>query len=170
MDTESLPIRLIICVDDTWCTPDGPHGRHHENTSNVYRIYSSAKVGDCIDATGRRFFQKKRYFPGIGSKENLALFSRLHIGIFGKDSIKQICEVYEYCCSQTYQAHSDTEIWFFGFSRGAYVVRAVAGLLHYIRALTSAGTPDFKEDYANALRRYEDLQSRSKFQATIRGP
>lgn len=42
------------------------------------------------------------------------------------------------------------------------VVRAVAGLLHYIDALTSAGTAAFHEDYAKALKIYEATQRAGK--------
>ena len=42
------------------------------------------------------------------------------------------------------------------------VVRAVASLLHYLRALTSAGTPAFEKDYEDALKMYRKLQRQSK--------
>ncbi|KAK5121572.1 hypothetical protein LTR85_004744 [Meristemomyces frigidus] len=52
------------------------------------------------------------------------------------------------------------EVWFFGFSRGAYVVRAVAGLLHYIRKLKAVGSQTFDKDYKEALAAYESLQGK----------
>lgn len=156
-----LPTRLIVGVDGTSCTPDGPHGRHFSNISNVYRICASVKEGMSVDSDNRRFVQKKKYFPGIGSDEKMHPLSRLTANISGKDCVIQISEVYEYCCIQMFSGHPENEILFYGFSRGAYVVRAVAGLLHHIRALTSAGTPAFKSDFAGGLRRYKDLQRRS---------
>ncbi|KAF2810896.1 uncharacterized protein BDZ99DRAFT_462193 [Mytilinidion resinicola] len=114
-----------------------------------------------VDSVNRQFVQKKKYFPGIGSDEKMHPLSRLAANISGKDCVNQISEVYEYCCIRTASGHPGNEIWLYGFSRGAYVVRAVAGLLHHLRALTSAGTPAFKSDFAGGLRRYKDLQRRS---------
>ena len=47
--------RLIICVDGTWCDPDGPHGRRDKNVTNVYRFYASVRRGECVDASGKRY-------------------------------------------------------------------------------------------------------------------
>jgi len=153
---ESLPTRLIVCVDGTWCTADGQHGNNHKNNSNIYRFCASVKEGEAEDSFGNKFIQKKRYLPGIGSKDDIALFDRLQTGIFGAECIKQIKEVYELCCMLA--PGPLDEVWLYGFSRGAYVVRAVAGLLHYLRALTSAGSPAFNEDYKLALKVYESMQ------------
>ena len=53
------------------------------------------------------------------------------------------------------------EIWLYGFSRGAYIVRAVAGLLHHIGSLKSAGGSQFEKEYSDALKVYSDLKNRS---------
>lgn len=58
--------------------------------------------------------------------------------------------------------HPQNEIWLFGFSRGAYVVRAVASLLHHIRALTSAGNLDFDKDFKHALQVYRSSLDRGQ--------
>jgi uncharacterized protein (DUF2235 family) len=159
MSTTSLPTRLIVCADGTWCTPDGPVGQDYKNISNVYRVCASVRVGECEDLQGRKFNQQKVYYPGIGSKANIAPLERLMTGVFGNECIKQISDIYERCCLLD---GPEDEVWFYGFSRGAYVVRAVAGLLHYLRALTSAGTPAFGADYAQALEVYKAMQKSSK--------
>lgn len=79
--------------------------------------------------------------------------------MFGNPAIDQIRDVYEHCCLTT---GKDDEVWLFGFSRGAFVVRAVAGLLHYIGALKSAGEESFKDDFNNALKVYKMLQQDNK--------
>ncbi|KAH0433899.1 hypothetical protein CcaCcLH18_05651 [Colletotrichum camelliae] len=68
-------------------------------------------------------------------------------------SAEAAAEVY-----RTIQEHGWTD------DRGAYVVRAVAGLLHYIRALTSADASDssFEADYNAALETYRAMQRQSK--------
>lgn len=70
----------------------------------------------------------------------------------------QIKQVYRACC----KLNHDDEVWLYGFSRGAYVVRAVAGLLHYMRSLLSADQNDgtFDEHYKNALEVYLKMQSK----------
>ncbi|KAF8851319.1 hypothetical protein BDZ45DRAFT_730994 [Acephala macrosclerotiorum] len=160
MEPAALPTRLIVCVDGTWCTPDGPIGNPHNNISNIYRIYASIKSGECKAPDGRRFKQEKMYEAGIGSQDDIAWLERLKTGAFGNECIPQIRKIYERCC--TLPGHPEDEIWFFGFSRGAYVVRAVAGLLHYLRALTSAGTEAFQKDYEQTLKVYKSTQKSDK--------
>ena len=82
------------------------------------------------------------------------------MGVFGVGYQDQIRQVYEGCC--TFGIHPDDEIWLFGFSRGAYVVRAVASLLHHLMALTSAGTPAFEKHYREALKIYRGMRKTSK--------
>ena len=41
-------------------------------------------------------------------------------------------------------------------------MRAVASLLHHIRALTSAGTPEFDKDFKHALQVYQSSRGNSK--------
>lgn len=77
----------------------------------------------------------------------------------GTPCIKQISDVYEFICQST---GSEDEVWLYGFSRGAYVVRAVAGLLHYLRAISSAGGDGFKGDFDLALKVYKKLQQHDK--------
>jgi uncharacterized protein (DUF2235 family) len=75
--------------------------------------------------------------------------------MLGAPCIEQISDVYEFICQST---GPEDEIWLYGFSRGAYVVRAVAGLLHYLRAISSAGEDRFKGDFDLALKVYKKLQ------------
>ncbi|KAL9594238.1 MAG: hypothetical protein Q9219_007140 [cf. Caloplaca sp. 3 TL-2023] len=108
-------------------------------------------------ATSTGSAQQKKYYPGLGAKADIALLKRLEIAALGSGFADQIRQVYEDCCKLTDDNHNET--WLFGFSRGAYVVRAVAGLLHGIRALKSAGTPDFLKDYKDALEKYQQLKA-----------
>jgi uncharacterized protein (DUF2235 family) len=160
MTAPALPTRLVICVDGTWCTPDGPYGSSQTNISNVYRVCASVKAGEVDGGDGQTFIQKKLYYEGIGAKDDIPLVERVRVGVFGNESLKQIRDVYEKCCMLP--GHPKDEVWLFGFSRGAYVVRAVAGLLHYLRALASAGTPQFGADYEQALKVYSSMKKNSR--------
>lgn len=169
--TEPLPTRLIICVDGTWCNPDGTRskvrsqaldtaGGQRYNLTNVYQIYISVKEGKCIDGrTGKAFNQCRKYIHGLGSTSDFSLTQRAWAGFSGHGYEKQIRQVYEDCCALQ---NEDDEVWLYGFSRGAFVVRAVAGMLYYLRAINSAGTPAFKADYKKALEVYKAMQKQEK--------
>lgn len=147
------PTRLIICIDGTYCTADGPEGKGHGNTSNVYRLFASIKAGKCPDG----FNQEKHYEEGIGSADEVGSLKRLTAGVCGAGYQDFIQKSYEQCCQLT----SQDEIWLFGFSRGAYIARAVAGLLDYIGALNSTGD-QFKKDYKKMLEVYNNKEKRSR--------
>lgn len=158
MAPENLPTRLVICIDGTYCTADGPDGKGHGNISNVYRICASVKQGVCYDeAKQQSFCQKKHYEPGIGSADEVGSWQRLKSGVWG-DGFKDIIQkVYKECC----KLDARDEVWLYGFSRGAYIARAVAGLLYYIGALTSADGPQFEAEYSKALKVYGNSEKRS---------
>ena len=158
MASTDLPTRLIICVDGTYCTPDGPNGKGYGNISNIYRICAAIKTGECQDeVTQQEFSQEKEYVEGIGSTDEIGSLGRLRAGLLGHGYKKKIKEVYERCCKMD----AKDEIWLYGFSRGAYIVRAVAGLLHHIGSLKSAGGSQFEKEYSDALKVYSDLKNRS---------
>lgn len=92
----------------------------------------------------------------IGSAGEMNSVDKAVVGIRGtgfKDIIKR---VYKRCCMLDVR----DRVWLYGFSRGAYIVRAVAGLLHYIWALRSAGSEQFDAHYSRALKIYEDAEQR----------
>ncbi|KAK4211542.1 hypothetical protein QBC37DRAFT_446128 [Rhypophila decipiens] len=60
----------------------------------------------------------------------------------------------ENCCP------SRDEVFLFGFSRGAIIIRAVASLFNYIHTL-KPGLADFKADFQNALRLYKKLTDKT---------
>jgi uncharacterized protein (DUF2235 family) len=161
MPSESLalPIRLVVCVDGTLCSQDRTSKSHYSQT-NIYRIHACVEEGIRVDpSTGRTVVQCKEYWEGIGSADDAVSFERLQAGAFGKGYLGCIKRVYELCCQLTGE---EDEVWLFGFSRGAFVVRAVAGLLHYLKALSSAGSPQFEEDFKEYLKTYKEMQRTGK--------
>ncbi|KAL5315898.1 hypothetical protein ACEPPN_016772 [Leptodophora sp. 'Broadleaf-Isolate-01'] len=166
--SQPTPTRFIVCVDGTWFTPDGARRPEYHNNTNIYRLWASIVRGEVKDRSGQRFNQVKHYEAGIGSRDDITTLERFQTGIFGAESIKQIMWIYEMCCTKA--SGPQDEIWLYGFSRGAYVVRAVAGLLHHMRALTSAGTKAFVEDYSKALRVYEVGRRLARWGNTTLGP
>lgn len=130
----AIPSRLVICVDGS------QYNRSSGNETSIHRIYSSIKSGKCTDgSTGGIIKQLPHYILGIGSADETFSKDRIQASVFGQGHLKQIQDVYEKCC----QLRDDKdEIWLFGFSRGAYVVRAVAGLLHqFVSIPNSVASP-----------------------------
>lgn len=153
----TLPTRLVICVDGTQSSSTS--NKHGGPLTNIHRIYAATELGKCLDPiAATRFNQKVQYVPGIGAADNAISTDRIQANVFGSGYLKQVQEVYESCCKL--DGVKGDEVWLFGFSRGAYVVRAVAGLLDQWGALSSAGQPEFSRDFKRALKKTEGMQGR----------
>lgn len=139
--------RIIVCVDGTWYNADGKESNGHGNTSNVFRIFASVKQGK-FTQDSIKYEQIVQYFHGIGVKKWYP--EKLIDGVSGLGCEELIKEVYQYCCANI-RSPAD-ELWFFGFSRGAYVVRAVASMFRYMAtAVINKDPKDFDATYKEAL-------------------
>lgn len=148
-----LPTRLIICVDGTRYNPNSG-----SNQTNVHRIYSSVKSGIYVDReTGSSYNQIPKYFSGITAADDFLSKDQIQALLPGQGYHQQIQDVYETCSKL---AGEQDEVVFFGFGRGAYVVRAVAGLLHQYGSLVSAGSPSFAKAYRKVLKENDKAQGR----------
>jgi hypothetical protein len=118
--------RLIVCFDGTWNTL--------EDRTNVARIYAAV-----ADAHANCPDQRKFYDPGVGTTRG----SRLTGGALGWGLDRNILEglcwlINEYPAAPGLRApEADGEvfadgpdIFIFGFSRGAYTARSLAGLMN----------------------------------------
>lgn len=149
-----LATRLVICVDGT-----NFNASSGSRQTNVHRICASIQRGVCTDSSsGETFNQIVTYIPGIGSVDDLISKDRIQASARGQGYLKQIQDMYE-SCSRLSQERD--EVWLLGFSRGAFVVRAVAGLLHTFGALASAGQPEFARDFKKVLKDMEALKCQS---------
>jgi len=107
--------------------------------------------GEYTDANGQSWIQRTEYLPGPGALQRPGSFKRMREGIWGNECRKTIRKVYGMCCD----LGKEDEVWFYGFSRGAYIVRAVAGMLHWVGVRTDLNSSDgvwdeVLEIYANA--------------------
>lgn len=139
--------RLIVCVDGTWYDADGREGCRNGNNSNIFRIYAAVKQGIFTDPDGRQIEQVAEYFSGVGT--DTKPLNRFNDGITGKGCSEQVQKIFKYCCDNLQSP--DDELWLYGFSRGAYVVRAVAGLLHHMSTISSKDEEDFQRTYKKTL-------------------
>lgn len=126
---EMIMKRLIVCCDGTW------QELRSSYPTNVIKIAQAVKsVGD--DAVSQIVF----YDEGIGTESQ---FNRFVGGAFGRGIDKNIMDCYRFIVLN-YEVGD--ELYLFGFSRGAYTVRSLAGLLYnsglpkrqYIRKIPEA--------------------------------
>jgi hypothetical protein len=112
--------RVVVLVDGTWCGPE-------TNTkSNIHEIAKLVGINPTeTDTTYTSTNVYAKYFPGVGLGGDF--MSYLWDGALATHIEKDCTEVYNFIV-QNYVAGS--EIWMFGLSRGAYIVRSVAGMIN----------------------------------------
>jgi hypothetical protein len=141
--------RLIICVDGTYCDPDGADTGYEGNSTNVFRVSTIVSEGVVGDG---EWTQKVVYKPGLN---NSWWVQKKLSGAFGHGLQDQIKDVYKLICE--HNLGSDDELFLFGFSRGAYTVRAVAGLLHWMKIpKASPNSKEFESHFSQCLALYQD--------------
>ena len=139
--------RIAIFCDGTWNRDDAPH------PTNVVRMAQAVKL---TAADGRK--QQVIYQRGVGSGQGSNAFSRkldkLGGGIFGWGLTTNIESVYR---DLVFCYEPGDEVFIFGFSRGAYTARSLAGLIR------SCGIPprDTVGDIHLAIARYRSRDPRT---------
>jgi uncharacterized protein (DUF2235 family) len=106
--------RLIVCCDGTWQNLD------REYPTNVVKITQAIKTVD-----SRNIHQVLYYSEGIGT--GTSKVDRWFGGAFGWGIDQRIQNAYRFLCCNY---ESGDEIYLFGFSRGSYTVRSLAGLIY----------------------------------------
>jgi uncharacterized protein (DUF2235 family) len=101
--------RLAVFTDGTWNDP--------EDNTNVNDLYQLVSHADPVGVEQRRY-----YHAGVG----VSWSTRLRGGAFGLGLSDNVLDAYRWLV-QNYDA--DDEIYLFGFSRGAYTARSVAGVI-----------------------------------------
>jgi uncharacterized protein (DUF2235 family) len=107
--------RLVICCDGTWNMPDPVSGGG--SPTNVTKL-ALGVAGQ--DAAGRD--QLLHYEKGVGTRR----FERFTGGAFGVGLSRNVKECYRFLVA-SYEP--DDELYLFGFSRGAFTARSLAGLV-----------------------------------------
>ncbi|RMF15248.1 MAG: DUF2235 domain-containing protein [Alphaproteobacteria bacterium] len=107
---------LVIGTDGTWNRPD-QMDRGRQVPSNVVRIVRA------VDEHCRSVEQIKYYDTGVGTGGWL---DHLIGGAFGLGLLRNVCEAWRWLIDHY---RPGDRIFLFGFSRGAYTARSLAGLL-----------------------------------------
>lgn len=126
--------RLVICCDGTWNTPDQTSGGTPSPT-NVTKL----ALGVAGEADGVP--QLLYYHRGVGSYGR----ARLRGGAFGVGVAHDVLRAYRFVV-ENYEP--DDEIFLFGFSRGAFTARSVAGLIRNAGVLKPAAVERLDDAYA----------------------
>lgn len=112
--------RFAFFADGTWNSMDRNGG------TNVVKLYN---------ATRETPSQKRGYDEGVGSSQ----WDKLRGGLFGMGISQNIKDGYTFLLEKGWKPGD--EIFLFGFSRGAYTVRSLAGWLNFVGLI---GTNDKK--------------------------
>lgn len=113
--------RLVICCDGTW---NGSDTREDRAPTNVRKLWELVRARDDAGVS-----QVKRYYAGVGVRR----FERLRGGALGWGLSRTIKEAYRDCATEF---EPGDELFLFGFSRGAYTARSLAGLIRNAGLLT----------------------------------
>ena len=137
MEIIAMSKRLVVCCDGTWNTPDKWKDGGYAITNVAVVALGIPPVG----ADGRK--QMVYYSKGVGTGK----FDILRGGIFGWGLSRNIKEAYAFLI-RCYEPGDD--LFLFGFSRGAYTVRSLSGLIRNSGLLKR----DFEEKIDEAYELY----------------
>ena len=164
--------KIVLCFDGTWNDPS--------SNTNVLKVYRSILGEDMsrdrvgVPVPSPNVPAMKWYDPGVGTK----LSNILGGLITGRGLAANILEGYQFLVHhfEVGEDNSRDEIYLFGFSRGAYTARSLAGLIRNIGVIKKANAPKPKyEDnpvLINGFKIYQrrdgsaDTQEAEYFRAT----
>jgi uncharacterized protein (DUF2235 family) len=108
--------RLVVCCDGTWNNP--------ESETHIHWIYKACRDRDGADGCAQEAF----YFKGVGTEPK----ERIPGGAVGAGLSRNVRDAYRWV--QERHEPGD-ELFVFGFSRGAYTARSLAGFLGLVGRL-----------------------------------
>ncbi|WP_181039923.1 T6SS phospholipase effector Tle1-like catalytic domain-containing protein [Aureitalea marina] len=114
---EDKPRKLLVFLDGT--------SNNEESHTNISKLYNLVTLQD-------KPAMNAIYLRGVGNGADVVGMA------FGSGIRKEVCKAYLFL-AETYDQDRGDEIYLFGFSRGAYAARMLAGFIH------SAGLVDLKQ-------------------------
>ncbi|KAJ5011852.1 hypothetical protein K4K57_005078 [Colletotrichum sp. SAR 10_99] len=151
--------RIIICCDGTWQTSATIRKNVPSNVTRLARsIAQTGKVnrnGGSDSPDDETCPQIVYYSSGIGTGDGVNIVEKARQATFGDGLACDVIKAYSFIV-MNYSPHD--EIFCFGFSRGAYTARAVAGLITDIGIVTPQELDDFPELY-RIYRQHDDNDS-----------
>lgn len=118
-----MPKQLILLLDGTW--NDAEFGKGDTNIVRLREIIAASLPHIDKDDSTRRVYETTKVFyqRGIGTG---SLYDRFRGGLLGEGLTSNIREAYTFL-SRHYE--DGDQIFIFGFSRGAYTARSLAGMV-----------------------------------------
>ena len=110
--------RLIVCADGTWNRPEREGNDGESTSTNVLKMLRSL---NSITPDGTA--QVRFYIKGVGTRDWLDRFLG---GAFGIGLSENVLDCYRFLANNYCPGD---EIFIFGFSRGAFTARSLAGLI-----------------------------------------
>lgn len=120
-----MPKSIVVCCDGTWNRPRKNDREGLSEATNVEKLRWSLAAQDGF---GRP--QIAEYFEGVGNSPG----QRVLGGLFGKGLADKVKEAYGYIVEKFREGD---DIYLFGFSRGAFTARSVAGMIRNVGVLKS---------------------------------
>jgi uncharacterized protein (DUF2235 family) len=111
--------RIVICCDGTWNTPD-------QDSDGVPLPTNVARVAAGIAGTGTQGERQLTYY-GVGVGTSGSKIKRMFAGATGWGLSENLLDAYRYLVAQY---EPGDELFLFGFSRGAFTVRSLGGLIN----------------------------------------
>lgn len=125
---------IVVCCDGTWNTPtDMDNGL--PAPTNVFKIYSALAPTDAEGVAIKRY-----YHPGVGTDGGW--WDRVAGGGMGVGLAKNVHSAYSWLAGNY---RPNDRIWLYGFSRGAFTVRSLSGMISRCGLLDVSG---MREDAA----------------------
>lgn len=113
-----MPKRLVVCCDGTWNTPD-----QYDELTNAPVATNVTKLAFCVEPADRNGREQRVFYGrGVGT----STFDHLSGGALGIGLSQRIQEAYVFLVENFDEGD---ELFLFGFSRGAYTARSLAGLI-----------------------------------------
>ena len=135
-----IPSRIVICCDGTWNSADQEAVNGQLCVTNVLKIACRLKK-----ATTAGQLQIVYYDQGVGTGNAL---DRIVGGAFGDGLEANIHDAYRFLIANY---EPGDKIYIFGFSRGAYTARSIAGMIRRCGILRR----DKVREYPNAKKIYQ---------------
>ena len=120
--------KLIVCCDGTWADADAGG-----SSSNVVRLSRAIKA-KAADATEQIVY----YQSGIGTGSDL--IGKFTGGAIGLGLSRNVRDAYAFLANNFCDGD---QVFLFGFSRGAYTARSIAGLIGWAGILHTVDMDDF---------------------------
>ncbi|XRM42701.1 hypothetical protein ABZX51_005912 [Aspergillus tubingensis] len=133
------PKRLIVCCDGTWKDSTADSQEPPSNVTRLTRTLSRVAVVD-EDGENKEIPQIVYYQKGVGT----GLADKYFGGVAGIGISANVRAAYGFLVDNYEEGD---KIYFFGFSRGAYTARAIAGIVCELGLLTPRGMDNFATVY-----------------------